>query len=67
MLEKIKGVPGVSKACVIERLLADGSAIVWLVVFVLLAITELLSLVWLGTRPRRATPASRRSPSSRSA
>jgi hypothetical protein len=38
----------VSKAYVVERFLAVGSAIVWLVVFVLLAITELLSLVWLG-------------------
>ena len=37
-----------SKAYVVERLLAILSAIVWLVVFVLLAITELLSLVWLG-------------------
>jgi hypothetical protein len=38
----------VSKAYVVERALALASAIVWLVVFVLLAITELLSLVWLG-------------------
>jgi hypothetical protein len=38
----------VSKAYVVERALAITSAIVWLVVFVLLAITELLSLVWLG-------------------
>jgi hypothetical protein len=48
VLEYFKGVPGVSKAYVIERALAITSAIVWLVVFVLLAITELLSLVWLG-------------------
>ena len=48
MLEYFKGAPGISKAYVVQRLLAVGSAIVWLVVFVLLAITELLSLVWLG-------------------
>jgi hypothetical protein len=48
VLEYFKDVPGVSKAYVIERALAVSSAIVWLVVFVLLAITELLSLVWLG-------------------
>jgi hypothetical protein len=48
VLEYFKGVPGVSKAYVIERALAITSAIVWLVVFVLLAITELLSLVWLA-------------------
>jgi hypothetical protein len=48
VLEYFKDVPGVSKAYVIERALAVASAIVWLVVFVLLAITELLSLVWLG-------------------
>jgi hypothetical protein len=48
VLEYFKDVPGVSKAYVVERLLAVCSAIVWLVVFVLLAITELLSLVWLG-------------------
>ena len=53
VLEYFKDVPGVSKAYVIERALAIASAIVWLVVFVLLAITELLGLVWLGdgTRP----------------
>jgi hypothetical protein len=36
------------RCSIIERALAVGSAIVWLVVFVLLAITEILSLVWLG-------------------
>ena len=48
VLQYFKDVPGVSKAYVIERALAVSSAIAWLVVFVLLAITELLSLVWLG-------------------
>ena len=48
VLAYFKDVPGVSKAYVVERMLAVASAIVWLVVFVLLAITELLSLVWLG-------------------
>jgi hypothetical protein len=48
VLEYFKGVPAISKVYVAERLLAVASAIVWLVVFVLLAIAELLSLVWLG-------------------
>ncbi len=48
VLAYFKDVPGVSKAYVVERLLAITSAIVWLIVFVLLAITELLGLVWLG-------------------
>jgi hypothetical protein len=48
VLAYFKDVPGVSKAYVVERALAIAGAIVWLVVFVLLAITELLSLVWLG-------------------
>ena len=48
VLQYFKDVPGLSKAYVVERALAIASAIVWLVVFVLLAITELLSLAWLG-------------------
>ena len=48
VLQYFKDVPGLSKAYVVERALAIASAVVWLVVFVLLAITELLSLVWLG-------------------
>ena len=48
VLEYFKGVPGVSKAYVVERLLAVCSAVMWLIVFVLLTITELLSLVWLS-------------------
>jgi hypothetical protein len=48
VLQYFKDVPGVSKAYVVERGLAVASAIVWLVVFVLLAVTELLGLLWLG-------------------
>jgi hypothetical protein len=47
-LQYFKDVPGVSKAYVVERVLAITSAVVWLFVFVLLAITELLGLVWLA-------------------
>jgi len=47
-LQYFKDLPGISKVYVVERALAITSAIVWLVVFVLLAITELLGLVWLG-------------------
>jgi hypothetical protein len=43
-----RGVPGVSKLYVAERLLAIGAAVVWLVIFVLLAVAELLCLLWLG-------------------
>lgn len=52
VLEYFRGVPGISKAYVVERVLAVASAIAWLVVFVLLAIDELLSLVWLGQSGR---------------
>jgi hypothetical protein len=48
VLEYFRGVPGVSKAYVAERLLAVCGAVAWLVVFALLAVTELLGLVWLG-------------------
>lgn len=47
--EYLKGVPWVSKAYVIERLLAVLSAVMWLTVFVLLAIAELLDLAWLAS------------------
>jgi hypothetical protein len=49
VLEYFKGVPGVSKAYVAERLLAMVSALTWLVAFILLAIDEVLALVWLGS------------------
>ena len=49
----LKGVPGLSKLYVVERIVALVSAAAWLVVFVLLGITELRCLVWLsdGARP----------------
>jgi hypothetical protein len=43
-----KGVPGLTKLYVVERAVAFGSALVWLVVFILLGITELRCLVWLA-------------------
>jgi hypothetical protein len=43
-----KNVPRLSRLHTFERALALGGAIVWLVVFVLLTIAELLSLVWLA-------------------
>jgi hypothetical protein len=42
------GMPTVPKAYVVERIAAIVGALVWLAVFVLLTIAELLSLVWLG-------------------
>ncbi|HEY2576558.1 MAG TPA: hypothetical protein VGI74_09655 [Streptosporangiaceae bacterium] len=44
----LRGVPGVARFYLAERLLAVGGALVWLAVFVLLAIAEVRSLVWLG-------------------
>jgi hypothetical protein len=48
-----RGVPALSKAYLIERAVAIGAAVVWLVVFVLLTIAELRCLAWLadGARP----------------
>ncbi len=43
-----KGAPALSKLYVAERIVAIVSAVAWLVVFVLLGITELRCLVWLG-------------------
>jgi hypothetical protein len=53
MLRYYRGVPWVSKLYLAERLVAVAGAVAWLVVFVLLAIAELRSLVWLadGARP----------------
>jgi hypothetical protein len=53
MLRYYRGVPWVSKLYLAERLVALAGAAAWLVVFVLLAIAELRSLVWLadGARP----------------
>ena len=49
----LRGVPWVSRLYLVERLIAIGAALVWLAVFVLLAVAELRSLVWLadGARP----------------
>jgi hypothetical protein len=43
-----KDVPKLSKLHVAERAIAVAGAVVWLIVFVLLTIAELLSLVWLA-------------------
>jgi hypothetical protein len=43
-----RNVPKLSRLHAVERVLAIAGAIVWLVVFVLLTIAELLSLVWLA-------------------
>lgn len=43
-----KNVPKLSRLHTFERVLAIAGAIVWLAVFVLLTIAELLSLVWLA-------------------
>lgn len=44
--------PGLSKLYVMERILALVGAVAWLVVFVLLGITELRCLVWLSDGAR---------------
>jgi hypothetical protein len=52
-----KGVPGLSKLYFAERIIALASAVAWLVVFVLLGITELRCLAWLaGGGSRSADP-----------
>jgi hypothetical protein len=53
MLRYYRGVPWVSKLYLAERLMAIAGAVLWLAVFVLLAVAELRSLVWLadGSRP----------------
>lgn len=43
-----RGVPWVSRLYLAERLMAIGAAVVWLAVFVLLAVAEVRSLVWLA-------------------
>lgn len=46
------GLPAVPKAFVAERIMAIAGAFIWLAVFVLLTIAELLTLVWLGDGAR---------------
>ena len=48
-----RGMPGLSKRYLAERVMAIASAVVWLAVFVVLTIAELRCLVWLadGARP----------------
>jgi hypothetical protein len=55
-LKYLIGLPGMPKSFVAERIAAIVGAFVWLVVFVLLAIAELLSLTWLGDGASGADP-----------
>jgi hypothetical protein len=48
VFDYFKGVPGLSRAYLADRVMAIGAALVWLAVFVLLGITELLCLAWLA-------------------
>lgn len=48
MLAYFRNVPAISKLFVVTRLLTIVGAMVWLAVFVLLALAELLGLLWLG-------------------
>ena len=48
VLGYFKGMPALSRFYLAERVVAIASALAWLVVFVLLGITELRCLVWLG-------------------
>ena len=56
VLKFVAEMPAMPKAFVAERVAAVTGAFVWLVVFVLLTIAELLSLVWLGDGARGAAP-----------
>ena len=55
-LKYFAGLPAMPKSLVAERVAAVTGAFTWLVVFVLLTVTELLSLVWLGDGARGADP-----------
>lgn len=44
----VRGAPTVSRLYLAERIMAIGAALIWLAVFVLLAVAEIQSLVWLG-------------------
>jgi hypothetical protein len=44
----LRGVPGLSRLYKVERAMAVAGAVAWLVVFILLGITELGSLIWLA-------------------
>jgi hypothetical protein len=48
VLGYLRGMPKLSRLHVVERLVALAGAVVWLAVFVLLTIAELLTLVWLA-------------------
>jgi hypothetical protein len=48
VLKYFSQMPRMSKLRLAQRVIAIGSAVVWLVVFALLTIAELLSLVWLA-------------------
>lgn len=52
LLRYYRGVPWVSKLYLAERIVAIAGAVAWLAVFVLLAVAELRSLVWLGDGAR---------------
>jgi hypothetical protein len=54
LLKFVADMPAMPKAFMAERVAAIAGAFVWLVVFVLLAVAELLSLVWLGDGARGA-------------
>jgi len=54
VLKFVADMPAMPKAFMAERVAAITGAFVWLVVFVLLGVAELLSLVWLGDGARGA-------------
>jgi hypothetical protein len=56
VLAYFKGMPAVSKLYVAQRIFTICGAVVWLIVFVLLALAELLDLVWLGDGARPGDP-----------
>ena len=53
----LKDVPGVSALYKVERAMAIAGAIIWLIVFVLLGITEIRCLIWLGDGASPGDPA----------
>jgi len=56
VLAYFKGVPAVSKLYVAQRIFTICGAVIWLIVFVLLAFAEVLGLVWLGDGAQPGDP-----------
>jgi hypothetical protein len=55
-LAYFRGLPGLPRRYLAERVMAIASAVVWLAVFVLLTIAEIRCLIWLGDGATASNP-----------